>query len=160
MRNKETQTYKGAEILTSLSDSVVFLTATPIMISTENLFNLLHLLDGTRYFNYQIFNARLQENAPFVRAITALNHNSSLRDIFKKLTSEEIVKILNFLRDSNNIVRFFRIAKNSAPSMNGPHHVFELLKISANGMTKTITTGNYCNFAHPFKEISETHRYS
>lgn len=90
MRNKETQTYKGAEILTSLSDSVVFLTATPIMISTENLFNLLHLLDGTRYFNYQIFNARLQENAPFVRAITALNHNSSLRDIFKKLTSEEI----------------------------------------------------------------------
>ena len=85
MRNKETQTYKGAEILTSLSDSVVFLTATPIMISTENLFNLLHLLDGTRYFNYQIFNARLQENAPFVRAITALNHNSSLRDIFKRI---------------------------------------------------------------------------
>lgn len=78
----------------------------------------------------------------------------------KKLTSEEIAKILNFLRDSNNIVRFFRIAKNSAPSMNGPHHVFELLKINANGMTKTITTGNYCNFAHPFKEISETHRYS
>ena len=90
MRNDETQTYKGAEILMSLADSVVFLTATPIMISTENLYNLLHLLDSSRYFNYQIFNARLQENAPFIRAITALNHNMPLKEISKKLSSEEI----------------------------------------------------------------------
>ena len=90
MRNDETQTYKGAEIIMSLADSVVFLTATPIMISTENLYNLLHLLDSTRYFNYQIFNARLQENAPFVRAITALNHNVPLNQIYEDLINEEI----------------------------------------------------------------------
>lgn len=90
MRNDETQTYKGAEILMSLADSVVFLTATPIMISTENLYNLLHLLDSSRYFNYQIFNARLQENAPFIGAITALNHNVPLKVISKNLMNEEI----------------------------------------------------------------------
>lgn len=90
MRNDDTQTYKGAEILMSLADSVVFLTATPIMISTENLYNLLHLLDNSRYFNYQIFNARLQENAPFVRAITALNKYTPLKEISKNLSSEEI----------------------------------------------------------------------
>ena len=90
LRNKETQTYKGAEIIMSLADSVVFLTATPIMINTENLYNLLHLLDGSRYFNYQIFNARLQENAPFIRAITALNHNIPLKEIYKGLINEKI----------------------------------------------------------------------
>ncbi len=90
MRNKETQTYKGAEIIMSLADSVVFLTATPIMISPENLFNLLHLLDSSRYFNYQIFNARLQENAPFVKAITALNKNVPLTEISNTLSNAEI----------------------------------------------------------------------
>ena len=48
MRNRETQTYKGAEIIMSQANAAVFLTATPVMISTENLYNLLHLLDNTR----------------------------------------------------------------------------------------------------------------
>lgn len=38
----------------SQTDAALFLTATPVMISTENLYNLLHLLDNTRYYNYQI----------------------------------------------------------------------------------------------------------
>ena len=70
MRNRETQTYKGAEIIMSQANAAVFLTATPVMISTENLYNLLHLLDNTRYYNYQIFDNRLQENRPFVEALT------------------------------------------------------------------------------------------
>lgn len=90
MRNDETQTYKGAQIIMNLADSAVFLTATPIMISAENLFNLLKLLDSSKYFNYQVFNARLQENAPFVRAITSLNKNVPLKNILKSLSCEEI----------------------------------------------------------------------
>ena len=62
MRNSSTQTYKGAEIIMSLADASIFLTATPIMISTENLYNLLHLLDNTKYFNPQIFDNLLQQN--------------------------------------------------------------------------------------------------
>lgn len=90
MRNSNTQTYKGAAIIMNNAKSAVFLTATPIMISTENLYNLLHLLDNTKYFNYQIFNARLQENAPFVKAITSLNHNTPLPEIEDRLLHEEI----------------------------------------------------------------------
>lgn len=87
MRNSSTQTYKGAEIVMSLADASIFLTATPIMISTENLYNLLHLLDNTRYFNPQIFDNLLQQNRPFVWALTELNHNEPLKEIAERLSS-------------------------------------------------------------------------
>ena len=91
MRNRETQTYKGAEIIMSQANAAVFLTATPVMISTENLYNLLHLLDNTRYYNYQIFYNRLQENRPFVDALTDLNHHVPLPAIAKNLNEAEIL---------------------------------------------------------------------
>lgn len=91
MRNSSTQTYKGAKIIMSQADAAVFLTATPVMISTENLYNLLHLLDNTRYYNYQIFDNRLQENRPFVEALTDLNHHVALPAIAKKLNEAEIL---------------------------------------------------------------------
>ena len=46
---------------------------------------MLHLLDNTRYYNYQIFDNRLQENRPFVEALTDLNHHVALPVIAKKL---------------------------------------------------------------------------
>lgn len=101
LRNQDTQTYRGAEILMSLADAALFLTATPVMISTENLYNLLHLLDNTRYFNYQIFNNLLQENRPFVEAISALNHNEPIVEIKEKLNKAEI--LTTFSADENQI---------------------------------------------------------
>ena len=90
MRNDETQTYRGAEILMSMADSALFLTATPVMISTENLYNLLHLLNNAKYFNYQIFNNLLSQNRPFIEAITALNHNAPLPEILSSLVDSEV----------------------------------------------------------------------
>lgn len=90
MRNRETQTYKGAEILMDYADAALFLTATPVMISEENLYNLLHLLDNSRYFNYDIFRNRMNENRPFVEAITSLNNGESLKEILVKLLSSEV----------------------------------------------------------------------
>lgn len=90
MRNTGTQVYDGAEILMSLADSALFLTATPVMISNENLYNLLHLLDNTRYFNYQIFSNLIEQNRPFIQAISALNQNASLKSIKSDLEEAEI----------------------------------------------------------------------
>ena len=90
LRNDDTQTYKGAEIIMSHTEAAAFLTATPVMISTENLYNLLHLLDNTRYYNYQIFDNRLQENRPFVEALTNLNHQVALPQIAKRLEESEV----------------------------------------------------------------------
>lgn len=91
MRNKETKTYRGAEILMSHADAVLFLTATPVMINEENLYNLLHLLDNTRYFNPQIFQNRLKENRSFIEAISELNNNIPLDQIKKRLVNASVI---------------------------------------------------------------------
>lgn len=85
LRNSNTQTYKGAEIIMGNTDSALFLTATPVMIDEENLYNLLHLLDNKRYFNYQIFKNRIEENKPFIEALSMLNSSQPLQDIKEKL---------------------------------------------------------------------------
>ena len=90
LRNTGTLIYGGAEILMSLSDSALFLTATPVMISNENLYNLLHLLDNTRYFNYQIFSNLVEQNRPFIAAISALNANAPLHSIKAELSDSEV----------------------------------------------------------------------
>lgn len=90
IRNKDTKTYKGAEVLMGLADTALFLTATPVMISEENLYNLLHLLDNTRYFNYDIFRNRMNENRPFVAALSSVNHNEPLRNILRSLLLAEV----------------------------------------------------------------------
>ena len=90
MRNKDKLTYKGAEILMGCADASLFLTATPVMISEENLYNLLHLLDNTRYFNYEIFRNRMNENRPFVEAITCLNGKMEFTEIRTQLLNAEV----------------------------------------------------------------------
>ena len=90
LRNTGTLIYGGAEILMSLTDSALFLTATPVMISNENLYNLLHLLDNTRYFNYQIFSNLVEQNRPFIAAISARNANASLSAIKEALSDAEV----------------------------------------------------------------------
>lgn len=78
MRNSTTQTYKGAEMFMENADAAVFLTATPIMVNTENLYNLLHLLDNQRYTNQSIFEQNLQENRPFIKALSELSTKEPL----------------------------------------------------------------------------------
>ena len=90
MRNRETQTYKGAEVIMECADAAIFLTATPIMINDGELFNLLHLLDNARYYNYDIFKNRMNENKPFVEAIFRLNKNEPLQEVLKNLMESSV----------------------------------------------------------------------
>ena len=75
MRNQSTQLYKGAQKLLESVNSAVFLTATPIMISEENLFNLLKLLDPFKYSEYSTFHNQIAINAPFITALSQINNN-------------------------------------------------------------------------------------
>lgn len=90
MREETTQTYKGAKKIFDVADSVVFLTATPIMIKERNLYNLLHLLDSQRYSNYSIFEQGLRENAPFIRALSELTTKKELPAIAEDLANSKI----------------------------------------------------------------------
>lgn len=102
MRNSGTQTYRGAYQLLSHSKTALFLTATPIMIDSGNLYNLLHLLDEQSFSDYSIFEAGRQRNIPFVKALRDIkNNNISLPQIGEELSTAEI----NVSISINDVVR-------------------------------------------------------
>lgn len=90
LRNNETQTYRGMSRILDYADSVVFLTATPIMLGENDLYNLLHLLEPYVFDNQEVFRNLISANKPFVKAVSMLNANESLSSIRELLTNGEI----------------------------------------------------------------------
>lgn len=90
LRNHTTQTHKGAKKIMETANSVVFLTATPIMISEQNLFNLLQLLDEHKYSEYSTFQNEIAVNNPFVNALTQINNQTSFSTIVQELENSEV----------------------------------------------------------------------
>lgn len=62
LRNASTRSHSVAEIVSANADAVLFLTATPVQTSDEDLFNLLHLLEPDEFGSYDVFRERLQVN--------------------------------------------------------------------------------------------------
>ena len=93
MRNENTLTYKGAEIVMSQADAAVFLTATPMMTGTGDYYSLLHLLDPDRFEDYNVFLNLLMETRPFIVAATKVNNKTPFYEIIEWLESYE-VKVL------------------------------------------------------------------
>lgn len=91
LRNKGTQLYKSTEKILPLGDSVVFMSATPIMLNEENLYNQLHLLDSNVYYEYEIFRNNVKLNAPFVKALTQLKEGVRWVEIMKQLKEAETI---------------------------------------------------------------------
>ena len=90
MRNSTTLTYKGAEIVMSRADAAVFLTATPMMTGTGDYYSLLHLLDPSRFEDYNVFLNLLMETRPFIGAAARVNNKNPLSDIKEWLESYEV----------------------------------------------------------------------
>ena len=91
IRNASTLIHKGIQNIMSITRAALFLTATPIMISRENLFNLLKLLDKSEYGDYQIFENTMRVNEPFVKALNRLNRGDRLVDIAEELRNTEVI---------------------------------------------------------------------
>lgn len=72
LRNKNKQ-HGVVKILSSVAESIVFLTATPVHISEANLFNILHIMDDTQYDDLSSFQKQLAANAPIVYALNAIS---------------------------------------------------------------------------------------
>ncbi len=94
LRNKSTQNYKGADRLLTYADSVVFMSATPIMLKKEDLFNQLHLLAPNIYDNIEVFKNNSSLNIPFVTANSLLNSGVDFSQIKSQLQNTE-VEIIN-----------------------------------------------------------------
>lgn len=95
LRN-DTNARKALKPFTEIANSIVMLTATPIMTSLENLYSLVRLLDEDNYSNYQIFQNAININKPFIRAYNQLNAGTKLTEIAKELKNVEVENIFKY----------------------------------------------------------------
>ena len=88
-RNEDTQTYYLGELLSSLTNIMLLLTATPIHTSSKNLYNLLHLLLPEEFVDERVFNIIIQPNKFINESISKIKGKlyPEARDILKNLES-------------------------------------------------------------------------
>lgn len=88
LRNK-TSYYRGMTPLLHDSRAVIFMTATPVMIGIENLFNQLCVLNPHLYNieEFQLFTSDIELNKPFIKALQQLNNNYPLSKVGEELVS-------------------------------------------------------------------------
>lgn len=90
-RNRGTRQHRVVQTLALASEAVVFLTATPLMLGNENLFNLLSLLLPEEFDRLDVFERMLQVNRHIVRAETLIRRGDEqgLRDAHTALIEVE-----------------------------------------------------------------------
>ena len=101
VRNASTATHRGVELIAAQARSMVMLTATPIMISDENLYNLLHILAPVQFDNDIEFHNSLSLNQPFLQTLRELRTARPLRDICADLSNAEIALQYRFYNEDN-----------------------------------------------------------
>lgn len=91
MRNTGTLSYQLGMALSDCSDAMVLLTATPIHLGNENLFNILRILDPEEMDNFHLFQRRLKVNEHVISAQRLLRTSSgtNLSDAEKELRKVE-----------------------------------------------------------------------
>ena len=76
LRNPSTQSHMLAELLRSVADHCVFLSATPIHLKNRDLFAQLKLLDPGAFVNEADFEALIEANNPIIEAREAVLHRA------------------------------------------------------------------------------------
>jgi len=74
MRNFGRKQRRAGLLLSRGADAMLFLTATPIHLGSENLFSLLNILDDEDFPNLYTVDARFNDNEPIVKAQICLGH--------------------------------------------------------------------------------------
>ncbi len=72
LRNPKTSSNRLGCLLRESARHLVLLTATPIQIASDNLYQLLKLIDPDQFYNSELFDEMLNANIPIVRALRAL----------------------------------------------------------------------------------------
>lgn len=100
LRN-DTNARKSLKSFTEIANSIVMLTATPIMTSLENLYSIVRLLDENNYSNYQIFQNAININKPFIRAYNQLNSGVSKNEIAEELKNVKVPNVFKYGDDES-----------------------------------------------------------
>jgi len=81
MRNANTSTFEGGQLITSVAEHIVFLTATPVQNSLDDLFSILSLLDEDYFKDYGYFLKMIYPNGTIHKLIAMIRNNYSLEKI-------------------------------------------------------------------------------
>lgn len=81
MRNYGTSTFESAKLITSLAEHIIFLSATPVQNSLNDLFNILSLLDDDYFKDFDYFQKMLRPNRMIHTLISLLRNNHTLENI-------------------------------------------------------------------------------
>ena len=68
MRNSATLSNRLGKVLNELAETMLLLTATPIHLGNENLFQLLQILDPEEFDNFFVFDQMIEANRPIIEA--------------------------------------------------------------------------------------------
>ena len=74
LRNPETSSHKLARMLCDRSEAVIFLSATPVQLGSENLFQLLNLLRPDIFPDFTVFEQMTAPNASILQALRHIRH--------------------------------------------------------------------------------------
>ena len=69
LRNRETNSHKAAHFLCDVSEAVLFLSATPVHIGSENLYTLLNLLRPDVLQDFAVYQQMMEPNAHLIRSM-------------------------------------------------------------------------------------------
>lgn len=96
MRNHETAAWHLGDLLRDVSTYQLMLSATPINLHNQDLFNLLNLIDPDHFAEERDFNRLLEANRPLVAARdAALNRGRAAEDILEYLRSAKEQPLLS-----------------------------------------------------------------
>jgi len=85
MRNPETLSSELGEVLSELSDAMLFLTATPLQLGTPDLFNLLSLLVPEEFSDFALFYNLIEPNEYINNALRRLYDPSAALELLKRV---------------------------------------------------------------------------
>lgn len=110
MRNHKTTTFKSGELITSIAEHIVFLTATPVQNSLDDLFNILSLLENDYFKDYDYFRKMIRPNSFIHKLIALLRNNSDIDEIKQFIKDQEtftfpdnLIHILNTISLKDDI---------------------------------------------------------
>jgi superfamily II DNA or RNA helicase len=98
MRNPETLSSELGEVLSELSDAMLFLSATPLQLGTPDLFNLLGLLIPEEFSDFALFHNLIEPNEYINNALRRLYDPNAALDLLKKV--EETSQKERFIKNS------------------------------------------------------------
>lgn len=80
-RNNETSTFEGAALVTGIAENILFLTATPVQNSINDLFNILSLLDEDSFLDREHFEKSIRPNSLIHKVVAMLKNGAALEEV-------------------------------------------------------------------------------